>query len=250
MNLDFERGDRQKPKGHAFIYFTAIESESIYFATYLMVQPINVDVSKYVPPFLMNHVGELEKDLSAFAFPPSPEQIDHLDNVKHLAEIREDDLIYGGNMPSNDPTAAMIKVNEILEWYLNLYQNNNQQISNTSIEPEIGTDVDEVIYSLMNDQDKLEELTKLIGKLRYAADDTGSMLSQETEDQIKLLSQHLPENHEIPKIIQAAKGADSLGHKLANLYLQRSFHLINESFADLSKIENEIKKLEEIDQVN
>jgi hypothetical protein len=230
MNLNFERGDHKKPKGHAFIYFTGTDSDSTYFATYLMVQPINVDISKYVPPFLMNQIGELEKDLSAFAFPPSPERIDHLDNIKNLAEIREDDLIYGGGMSSNDPTAAIIRVNEILEWYSNLYQN-NKQLSNTSIEQETGTDVNEVIYSLMNDQDKLEELTKLMGKLRYAAEDTGDRLSRDTEEQIKLLSQHLPENHEIPKIIKAAKGTDTQGHR----------------FADLSKIEKEIKKIEGID---
>ena len=247
MNLDFERGDHQKPKGHAFVYFTGIDSDSTYFATYLMVHPITVDISKYVPPFLMNQIGEFEKDLSAFAFPPSPEQIDDLDNLKNLAGIREDDLIYGGKMPSDDPTAAIIRVNEILECYSNLYQN-NKQLSNTSIEQETGTDVNEVIYSLMNDQDKLEELTKLMGKLRYAADDTGDRLSVDTEAQIKLLSQHLPANHEIPKIVKAAKGADSKGHKLAELYLQRSFHLINESFADLSKIEKEIKKLEQVDR--
>jgi len=250
MNLDFERGDPQNPKGHAFIYFHSLESESICFATYLMVQPIEVDVSKYVPPFLMNQMADIEKDLAAFAFPPSPEQIDHLDNLKHLANVREDDLIYGGKIQSNDPATAIGKVNEILEWYSNLYQNINQQISDTSIDPNIGADVNEVVYSLMNDRDKLEELTKLIGKLRYAADDTEGRLSQETEAQIKLLSKHLSKNHEVPKIIEAVKTSDNASHKLADLYLQRSFHLINESFADLSKIEKEIKKLEEIDRFN
>jgi len=250
MNLDFERGDPKNPKGHAFIYFNTLESESTCFATYLMVQPIDVDVSKYVPPFLMNQMGEIEKDLAAFAFPPSPEQIDHLDNIKHLANVREDDLIYGGKIQNNDPASAIAKVNEILEWYSNLYQNINQQVSDISIDTDIGTDVNEVIYSLMNDRDKLEELTKLIGKLRYAAEDSGGRLSQETEEQIKLLSKHLSKNHEISKIIEAVKGSDNAGHKLADLYLQRSFHLINESFADLSKIEKEIKKLEEIDQFN
>ena len=127
---------------------------------------------------------------------------------------------------------------------------NSKQVSDISIDTDIGTDVNEVIYSLMNDRDKLEELTKLIGKLRYAAEDSGGRLSQETEEQIKLLSKHLSKNHEISKIIEAVKGSDNAGHKLADLYLQRSFHLINESFADLSKIEKEIKKLEEIDQFN
>jgi hypothetical protein len=97
----------------------------------------------------------------------------------------------------------------------------------------------------MSDRDKLEELTKLIGKLRYAADDVGGELSKETEDQIRLLSKHLPANHEIPKILQAAKESDSKGQRLADLYLKRSFHLINESFADLRELEQEIKKLEE-----
>ena len=250
MNLDFERGEPQKTKGHAFIYFTGSESDSTYFATYLMVQPINVDVSKYVPPFLMNQMGELEKDLSAFAFPPSPEQIDSLDDIKYLAEIREDDLIYGGKIQSNNPTAALIKVNEILEWYSSIYESNNKLLSDKTIDSENGTNVNEVVYSLMNDRDKLEELTKLIGKLRYDVDVTEERLSQETEEQIKLLSKHLPESHEISKIISAAKGAQSTDHKLADLYLQRSFHLINEAFDDLTNIDREIKKLEEMGPVN
>mgnify|MGYP001038906327 CR=1 FL=1 len=246
MNLNFERGNAESPKGHAFLYFTSDSSKTAYFATYLIIQPINVDVSKYVPPFLINQMGDIgSDDLSMFAFPPSPEQVEGMDDINSLAQTREDDVIYGGQISVKDPASMIMTVNEILEQYANLYKETNRMLTETTSMAEVGTDVNEVIYSLMSDIDKLEELTKLIGKLRYAADDAGGELSKETEDQIRLLSKHLPANHEIPKILQAAKESDSKGQRLADLYLKRSFHLINESFADLGELEQEIKKLEE-----
>ena len=39
-------------------------------ATYLVVLPIQVDVSKYVPPFLMNQIGEIgAKELVSLRIP-------------------------------------------------------------------------------------------------------------------------------------------------------------------------------------
>ena len=56
MDLSFEIGDRNFPKGHALLYF--VDSLGDWYATYIVLLPVTVDVSKYVPPFLMNQVGE------------------------------------------------------------------------------------------------------------------------------------------------------------------------------------------------
>ena len=53
MELNFEIGDPSQPRGHALLYFTDSSNGQV-FATYVVLLPITVDVSKYVPPFLMN----------------------------------------------------------------------------------------------------------------------------------------------------------------------------------------------------
>ena len=57
MDLQFEMGDSENPRGHALVYFSDTGT-ALYFASYVVLLPITVDVSKYVPPFLMNQVGE------------------------------------------------------------------------------------------------------------------------------------------------------------------------------------------------
>ena len=86
MDLSFEIGDRNFPKGHALLYF--VDSLGDWYATYIVLLPVTVDVSKYVPPFLMNQV---------------------------------DDLIDGGVCDMFDVASAMSKVNEAVESYLELY---------------------------------------------------------------------------------------------------------------------------------
>lgn len=79
MEIIFEKGSEEKPKGHALLYFRSSSDPEELWASYLVVLPIAVDLSKYVPPFLMNQVGELgPKELSAFAFPPAPEKAERI----------------------------------------------------------------------------------------------------------------------------------------------------------------------------
>ena len=72
MSLDFTYGKPVSPRGHALVYFSDVQEQN-YYASYIVLLPVTVDVAKYVPPFLMNQVGELGPgDMSAFAFPPAP----------------------------------------------------------------------------------------------------------------------------------------------------------------------------------
>ena len=54
MDLNFEIGSAESPKGHSFVYFTDMNNPSVIFATYIVVLPVSADIGKYVPPFLMN----------------------------------------------------------------------------------------------------------------------------------------------------------------------------------------------------
>ena len=172
------------------------------WATYLVVLPITVDVSKYVPPFLMNQIGEFgPKDLSAFAFPPFPEQIRDYDYLTELANIRDDDIVFGGSIDPSDVVSAMTVVNDVVENYTQAYSDLAPVAQPAEALPSHeaeGLSINEVMYGLMSDGDKLGELTKLVGRLRFAVEGGEEAMAREAESDIIVLSKLLPENHQAP----------------------------------------------------
>ena len=247
MDFTFERGSADNPRGHALIYFQNSQNPGELLATYLVVLPILVDVSKYVPPFLMNQIGDVDaKDLSAFAFPPAPEPVSGLDHIESLAESREDDILFGGSISTSDVTALLGTVNEAIGWYANLCADQTQSDS-PALEQSVGEDlsVNDVLYSLMSDQDKLNELTRLVGRLRDAVSSGDSALAGETRTEIMSLGRHLPDTHQVSRLADAAGSGGADATHLTNLYLQRCFHLIAEEYVKLGQVEDEIRTLEE-----
>jgi hypothetical protein len=248
MDLVFDRGDRQSPKGHALLYFRSGSDHEELWATYLVVLPITVDVSKYVPPFLMNQMGEVgAKDLSAFAFPPAPEKVPDYAHLENMAGARDDDILFGGTINPADLASAMMSVNEAVAKYSEMYV--SLQPGAPEHEPDVeeapdGASVNEVLYGLMSDGDRLSELTRLVGRLRDASENAEEMLSKDAETEINLLARHLPDNHQARRLIEATKLSGSRGAMLANLYLQRCFHLVQEEYVKLGQVEQEIKVLE------
>ena len=104
--------------------------------------------------------------------------------------------------------------------------------------------MNEVLYELMSDSDKLGELTRLVGRLTDAVGTGDDTLVKETQSEISILARHLPDNHEIIRLTQAARTGGDRGAKLAGLYLQRCFHLIAEEYVKLGQVEDEIQSLE------
>ena len=247
MDFTFERGSADSPRGHALIYFQNLHDAGELLATYLVVLPMLVDVSKYVPPFLMNQIGDVgAKDLSAFAFPPAPEPVSGFDYIQSLAESREDDILFGGSISTSDITSLLGTINEAIGWYADLCIDPTQFDSpalEESADEELS--VNDVLYGLMSDQDKLSELTHLVGRLRDAVGSGDSALAGETRTEIMTLGRHLPDSHQVPRLADAAgSGGSDAGHR-ASLYLQRCFHLIAEEYVKLGQIEDEIRSLEE-----
>ena len=103
MDLSFDIGDPQRPKGHAVLYFRVDTEPDKVYATYVVTLPIKSDLGKYVPPFLATHLGGLPlNDLSAFAMPPLPEPVDSHAELERISQMRQDDLVYAGSMFSFD----------------------------------------------------------------------------------------------------------------------------------------------------
>lgn len=230
------------------LYFNGADGPEDIWVTYLVMLPVSVDVSKYVPPFLMNQMGEFgPKDLSAFAFPPAPEPIESLEFLEALADMRGDDLIHAGTYNSSDVPGGMMAVSDAVQSYAELY---GKYVEDTlpagAGETELpgGLGVNEVLYSLMSDADRLSELTKLVGKLRYAIDGGEDALATEAESDINLLVSHLPENHKVTRLIESVRAEGATGARLAELYLQRCFHLTREDYVKLGEVEDEINTLE------
>ena len=106
------------------------DDNSEIWATYLITLPIDVDITKYMPPFLMNNNNQINpSEFKSFAFPPSPELIGNYDTLITLADQRDDDLIDGGTIDVKDSANNMMKVNEILSQYLSIY---NSKITDTT----------------------------------------------------------------------------------------------------------------------
>lgn len=248
MDIVFDRGDRSQPKGHALLYFRDSSAPEEVWATYLVILPISVDVAKYVPPFLMNQMAGLSpRDLSAFAFPPAPEKLESYERLLQLAELRDDDVIFAGQLNPGDVPSAMMAITEVVQRYADWYaEHASAQAAPAPTESEetSGVGVNEVLYSLMSDSDKLAELTKLVGRLRFAVEGGEPALARETEEDILSLARHFPEGHEIPRLVQAVKARGSRSARLADLYLQRCFHLIRQEYARLGEVEKEIQALE------
>lgn len=240
MELHFERGARETPKGHALVYFRQKYDQESVLATYIIALPIKVDVSKYIPPMFANQMqGMSSESLAGFAFPPIPEKVDSLDQIRHLAETRDDDLIDGGTGDSNDPMDMMQVVSDLQQEYSRLWE----QSLETLVLPEAPS-VNEFIYELMGEPDKLSELSKLVGKLRFAAEGSDPRLIKETEDEISTLARYLPEHYWIPRLIQTTEMPATSAAMLAQLYLERCYKLLEEDYRRLQEVEQEIQRME------
>ena len=80
--------------------------------------------------------------------------------------------------------------------------------------------------------------------MRYAVEGGEENLISETEVEIDLLSGYLPPNHDVPLLIAAVKSNEARSANLADLYLQRCFHLVHEEYAQVGETEDRIRRLE------
>ena len=244
MALSFELGNSELPKGHALLYFKD-SSQGTVLATYLVLLPITVDVSKYVPPFLMNQVGDFGPgDMSAFAFPPAPEGVESLEYLMDLANKRQDDLVFGGEVTASDVSSSMMKVNDVVQEYLELYEGAYDIESPALDEPKSASElhVNDVMYSMMTEPDRLNELTKLVGRMRFAVESGEKSIVKEVESDVNALSEYLPEAFQIHRLLQWASEVSHDSSHMTDLYLKRCFHLSREEYKELGDIEAQINE--------
>lgn len=251
MDITFERGSEDAPKGHAFVYIRSTTDAGEVWASYLLILPITVDVAKYMPPFLMSQIpDEAMQNMSAFAFPPAPEQMESFEQIQRLAEARDDDILFAGAFNTSDLPAMMMAAGDAVQQYTDLYNTTVGQLSVIDAESadaaldEGSVGINEVMYGLMSDSDKLSELTKLVGKLRFAVDSNEQTLMKEAEADIAMLSQHLRFDHKTDRIVDAIKEASDDAARLTMLYVQRCYCIVQEDYIMLGNVEEQITAIE------
>ena len=256
MDLTFDKGDPQAPKGHAVMYFRVNTEPDKVYATYVITLPIKADLGKYVPPFLATHLGNLPlNDLSAFAMPPLPEPVDSYEELETLCDQRADDLVFATSMFSFDLPRMMESITEAVSAYSELCNQRfgqevtpggelQQQLDEAASEEDRSFDVNEVIFSLMSEADKLAELAKLLGSLRFAVEggDSGAVVA--VSEEVNTLARHLPEEFRLPTLLAVAKDTSPKGSRLAQLYLDRCFRLSAGDYSSVQNLEDEIRSLE------
>jgi len=252
MDLVFDRGDSQHPRGHALLYFRVDTEPDKVYATYVVTLPVKSDLTKYVPPFLASHLGNLPlSDLSAFAMPPVPEAVNSFGELERLSQLREDDLVYGGSMFSFDLPRMMETATEAVQVYSSLCSEALGMISTPAEgaaeaigeelretleaavvpetepepEPDDSLNVNEVLFSFMSESDKLGELSRLLGRLRFAVDGADQSEADEVGAEITVLARHLPENFKVSDLLNVAKDNSERSSQLAKLYIDRCFRL-------------------------
>ena len=260
MDLHFDRGQHDSPAGHALLYFKVDTEPDKVYASYVVTLPIKADLTKYVPPFLASHLGGLPlNDLSAFAMPPVPEPVDGYQRLELLSRQRGDDLVYGGSVFSFDLPRLMEAVSDAVSSYAELYAASGKapapagDLAETEPpplpEPEEALDasfnVNEVLFSFMSETDKLGELSRLLGQLRFAVEGGDQPAATEAADEIKALARHLPDNFQIPSLLAAAADTSERSSQLAKLYLDRCFRLSEGDTPQAAQLEQQIRHLQD-----
>ena len=245
--LSFRAGDPERPRGHALLFFRDGEDPSLVWATYLVVAPIQMDLSKYIPAAFASQLA----GPSAYPLPPVPERFDGgLEALERLAALRGDDLIDGGTLRMSDPLYALQPVADVGAQYAE--RCGAYLASEPAVEagpavaasaPSSEVDVDDLLLQVMSDRDKVGRLARLTGTLRYAVEGGDQRGIDETVQEMRRVARHLGEKYRPSELIDAARSTDPRAAQLSQLYVERCYKLADEDYAALAELDSQIDRL-------
>jgi hypothetical protein len=243
MALDFRRGTASEPRGHALAYFDS--PGGAIFAIYIVVPPIVFDLMKYVPPMFAGQVPEIARHAAAaIPLPPIPEEFTGgIPALERLAERREDDVIFGGRVDPGALAMALATTSEIANEYGRLYAGVSESAERAAPSAELPLAVDEFLAQFMSETDRVAEVAKLIGKLRYAVDANDEALAVDTVAEIERIGRQLGAKYRLTDLVAAAKSTGSDAARLATLYVDRCYRLAAEEYEAVGRLEDEIRRL-------
>jgi hypothetical protein len=260
MQLSFDLGDRQAPRGHAILYAHAGEDRSHILATYCVVLPIQFSIGKFLPPMLAGQLsleGLRDSDaMSVVPIPPILEDAPPLSQLHQLAERRGDDLCDIGTIFISDDGQRMTYAAEACQSYAQLFADYVSQwptvAETTSAEaaetPLDDLNVEEVLAGVLSERDRLAELARMVGQVGYAREGNDQRLLEEVTKSMRRLARTLPEKYRANQLVDVVTKADPASPRLAELYIQRAYKLADEEYADIPAIDSEIRTLLDSEQ--
>lgn len=256
MTIRFLRGDSQAPKGHAiFMALSTVDSRTV-LATYCVVPPTPLSLAKYLPSFLASQLSPEDlqdaTNVPVMPIPPMLEEGSTLERLQLLADRRDDDLVDLGTVDPKDDSARMQLVAQACQEYGQFYVNyastfpKQGYIESRQEEmiPLDDLDTEELLLQTMTDAQRLAELGKLVGVARYAIEGHDTNLLQDTRKRMNNIARLMPEKYRSAELISAATDTSDRGSRLAQLYLERGYKLLNEEYADIPGIERTIRELQ------
>ena len=270
MDLQFEIGDSRRPRGHAILYFRVDTEPDHVYGTYIIALPITADLTKYVPPFLAAHLGSAGSgplaNFSAFAMPPMSELVEGgYEQLVRLANVRNDDLVYGGSMFSYDLARMMESVAQAVQEYADAWYRTSAEegVAAAPVEEAViplggvappsdpadggesdSLGVNEVLWSFMSEGDRLAEMGRLLGRLRFAQEGNDDTAIADIIAEMTALGRHLPDEFDIGLLVTAASDTTPNGVQLAQLYLDRCYRLSSGDTEQVRRIDEAIRNLQ------
>ncbi len=264
MSLRFELGDADTPRGHAILYARLSGPGERYVATYCVTLPITFSLGKYLPPMF---AGQLPAEalgdgaaMSAMPIPPMLEDAESFEALRQMAEARDDDLCDIGSLLITDETQRMAFAAEASADYGRMYAEYQARWPNPTVArgatasaasgsagaPSLADmDPSIVVASALPERDRLGEMSRLISQARYALDGHDQRLIEIVGGQLRMLASTLPEKYRADQLTEAALRPDETGARLASLYLQRAYRLLDEDYISIPPIEQQIRDLRE-----
>ena len=275
MDIQFEIGDPLRPRGHALLYFRVDTEPDHVYGTYIVTLPITADLTKYVPPFLAAHLGSGDSgplaNFAAFAMPPMSELVEGgYDRLVRLANLRNDDLVYGGSMFTYDLARMMESVAGAVQEYADAWNEaanaagagavvaaaddvaiplgsggaESGGVGSSGEGDSEGLGVNEVLWSFMSEGDRLAEMGRLLGRLRFAQEGNDATAVADITAEMTALGRHLPDEYSIGALVAAASETGAASVQLAQLYLDRCYRLSSGDAEQVRRIEEAIRNLE------
>ncbi len=257
MTIQFLRGDSHAPRGHAIFIARSTTHPGTVLSTYCIVPPMPLSLAKYIPSFLASQLSAEElqdtTNLPVMPIPPMLEESSPLEQLQILADRRDDDLCEIGRVNPREEKNSMELVAQACQEYGQLYMQYASTFRLSARQPAHeqdplpldDLDAEELLIQTMTERQRLGELSKLVGMTRYALDGRDNQLLEETRQRMQRVSRSLPEKYRAPELISAATNPQMRGSRLAELYLERGYKLLDEEYADIPEIERAIRELQE-----
>jgi hypothetical protein len=256
MGIHFLRGNAQTPRGHALFFARSTRDSRVIYSTYCLIPPIPMSLAKYFPPIFAAQIPieELQgaANISGMPIPPTLEEGMTLEQLEDLAERRDDDLCDIGTISSEEierMQAASANCQEYAQLYINYTAQKRPMQRKTTAAPSGPIKIDELntedlLLDTMPERQKLGELSKLIGTARYALDGHDDTQLQETKRLMERIIRRLPEKYRGTELVTAATSNTANSGRLAELYLNRAYKLIDEEYADIPGMDRTIQDLQ------